>query len=260
MMRLSYCFVALVGFLAVLPASAQTHSESRKSERLAATSASEEEPQPEPRVSIKRSHKKSPNTAPIAAWEALVAGRLVEATEAYERTLAADPRNIDALLGLAHIAAQAQQPQRAQNLVQRALDAHPQHPGAQAMSLMLKGNGDVLASLSAYKTLLANPNPPASAHFALGTLYARDKRWGEAQEAFFKAWSAEPDNADYQYNLAVSLDHLNQPELAIEHYRGALHQASRREGTRLTFDGALVNARLVALSPSLPHLSHKEAK
>ena len=39
----------------------------------------------------------------------------------------------------------------------------------------------------------------------------------------------QPDNADYAYNLAVGLEHLGQPKLALTYYRKALgHQLQQR--------------------------------
>ena len=64
--------------------------------------------------------------------------------------------------------------------------------------------------------------------FALGNQYASQRRWAEAQQAFFAAFSGDPENADYAYNLAISLDHLRQPRLALEYYQRALALAGNR--------------------------------
>ena len=75
-------------------------------------------------------------------------------------------------------------------------------------------------------------NPGAHVlNFTLGNQFAQQGRWAEAQQEYFKAFAAEPDNADFAYNLAVSLDHLRQPKLALEYYRRALALAegARRE-------------------------------
>jgi tetratricopeptide (TPR) repeat protein len=49
-------------------------------------------------------------------------------------------------------------------------------------------------------------------------------RWNDAQQAYFRAYSAEPDNPDILYNLAISLEHLRQNKLAAQYYA----QADRR--------------------------------
>ena len=56
-------------------------------------------------------------------------------------------------------------------------------------------------------------------HFTLGNQLAQQGRWAEAQQEYFKAFAADPDNADFAFNLAVSLDHLRQPKLALDYYR-----------------------------------------
>ncbi|HYR05704.1 MAG TPA: tetratricopeptide repeat protein, partial [Gallionella sp.] len=75
---------------------------------------------------------------------------------------------------------------------------------------------------SRLKILLHEQGNSAALHFALGNLYARQSRWGEAQQAYFNAYALEPGNAEYAFNLAVSLDHLGQKKLAVQHYQLAI--------------------------------------
>ena len=227
-------------------------AKSRASAEVTTGSLEEESEKPAgPKVRITRSRPKADTSPAQAGWNALAAGDLPKARAHYERALKNDALNIDALLGLAHIAARQNHPQLAQSFLQRALDAHPRHPEAQALSLALTGRADPLASESALKTLIAAQPGTASAHFALGGVLAQSGRWQDAQDAFFRAWSIEPDNADYQYNLAVSLDHLNQPLLARDHYKGALEAATKRAAA---FDAKLAQTRILTLSapPATP--------
>jgi tetratricopeptide (TPR) repeat protein len=80
--------------------------------------------------------------------------------------------------------------------------------------------------------------------FTLGNQLAQQGRWAEAQQAFFKAFAANPDNADFAYNLAVSLDHLRQPRLALEYYQRALKLAQTRAPS---FDVNAAQTRAAAL-------------
>ena len=64
------------------------------------------------------------------------------------------------------------------------------------------------------------------------------------QEAYFKAFAAAPENADFAYNLAVSLDHLRQGPLALDYYRRAIALAERRAAS---FDLAAARSRAAAL-------------
>ena len=65
-------------------------------------------------------------------------------------------------------------------------------------------------------------------NFTLGNQFAQQGRWAEAQQEYFKAFAAEPENADFAYNLAVSLDHLRQPSQALDYYQRALALAEKR--------------------------------
>src|SRR5882672_2864675 len=90
------------------------------------------------------------------------------------------------------------------------------------------GRMDPIAAESRLKTMLAAEPSAHALNFALGSQLAQQGRWAEAQAEFFKAFTAEPDNADFAYNLAVSLDHLRQGKLALEYYQRALALAEKR--------------------------------
>jgi len=95
------------------------------------------------------------------------------------------------------------------------------------------------------KTLLASEPGAHVLNFALGNQLAQQERWGEAQQQYFKAFSADPENADFAYNLAVSLDHLRQTKLAAEYYQRALSLGAARGAS---FDAAAARARVAQLA------------
>ncbi len=180
------------------------------------------------------------------AYEAWQAGRLEEARRGYEEVLRGDTRNVDALLGLAAIAARQGQFERAQDLYLRVIDADPGDATAQAALINLRGQGNTGASESRLKTLLASQPDSSALHFALGNVYARQGRWSDAQQAYFLAYAGEPDNADYVFNVAVSLDHLRQNKLAAQYYRLALSASETGHGT---FDRNAASKRILELQP-----------
>jgi len=180
----------------------------------------------------------------VNAYDAVHANRLDEARSAYEQVLHSDPRNVDALLGLAAIATRQGHSERAQQLHLRALEANPADVSAQAALINLRGPSDSGHAESRLKTLLAGQPDTPGLHFALGNLYARQGRWSEAQQAYFQAYALEPENADYLYNIAVSLDHLRQSKLAAQYYRMALAAAETRRGA---FDENAAGKRLLEL-------------
>jgi Flp pilus assembly protein TadD len=161
-------------------------------------------------------------------WEALQAGDLPRAHDEYSRALKANPRDRDALLGLAAIDTRNQNFERAEAHYLKVLELDPRDAYAQAALMGLRGSGDATQSESRLKTLISQQPDSTALSFALGNQYASQRRWAEAQQAYFAAFSGDPENADYAYNLAISLDHLRQPRLALEYYQRALALAGNR--------------------------------
>jgi uncharacterized protein HemY len=89
--------------------------------------------------------------------------------------------------------------------------------------------------------LAKNPND-ANLHVALGNLYAEQNQWPAAQQAYFDAYSLN-GSADNAFNLAVSLDQMGKPKLALPYYQRALAQASSTSG----IDKAALEARIAAI-------------
>lgn len=161
-------------------------------------------------------------------FSALSAGNFAAARANYEQVLKDDPRNGDALRGMATLALREGRPDEAQTHYQRAVESDPQDALALAGLAGLKGREDLLAVESHLKNLLAGQPDQPALHFALGNLHARQNRWGEARQSYARAASHDPDHPDYLFNLAISLDHLRQSKLAAQHYRQALAAAVGR--------------------------------
>jgi Tfp pilus assembly protein PilF len=181
------------------------------------------------------------------AYDNLQAGRFEEAQQDYENVLRADNKNIDALLGMATLAAQQGQSERAQGFYMLALEVDPKDATAQAGLINSRAKTNPALSESRLKTSLATQPESPALLFALGNLYASQSRWSEAQQAYFKAYSVDESNADYLYNLAVSLDHLHQNRLAAQYYQMALNAASNVRS--ISFDRAQVGRRILELQP-----------
>jgi Flp pilus assembly protein TadD len=203
----------------------------------------------DPRIRIERASAPSEVDPALAqAYQALQAGDLSAAEGHYRSLLVRDRRNRDALLGLAAIAVKRGDPDAARRYYRQALVLDPRDPLATAGLAALDGPTlDPAALESRLKILLAGQPEAAALHFALGNLYAAQSRWSEAQQAYFQAFKLEPGNADYAYNLAVSLDHLNEVALAGQYYRRALALAG---SSVAAFDPSWVEARLRELGKS----------
>ena len=155
------------------------------------------------------------------AFSAYQSGQLDIARQEYEAVLQKDGRNRDALLALAILDARRGELDLAELRYQRILEIDPRDMQANAALFAIRGRNSPLSE-SRIKYLLSIQPESAPLNFVLGNLLASGKRWPEAQAAYFRAYVADPDNADYAFNLAVSLDQLRQPRGAINYYQRAL--------------------------------------
>jgi len=201
---------------------------------------------PAPAVSVQRKVDADTVTAALLnAYQAYQRGDYLTAAQGYREVLSQDEHNRDALLGLAAIAQQQGQDEVAQDYYHRLLVLNPRDPTAQAA--LLSYAPDAGDRESRLKTLLAE-HPRASAlHFALGNYYADQSSWGDAQQYYFNAHALEPTNAQFTFNLAVSLDHLGQRKLAAQYYQQALQLDTFGNSG---FDHAQAQQRLNELSPA----------
>ena len=176
------------------------------------------------------------------AYNSLLSGNRAEAKRLYSIAAERDPFNTDALLGLASIAGNQGDLNGAERHYRRALELDPQNASALAGLASIRQPGG--PSESQLKFELARAPDSAPLRFALGNQYANQGRWDEAQQAYFDAFSLDGRNADYAYNLAVSLDQLEQSKQAITYYRKALDLA-KIHGAR--FRSSDISTRLIEL-------------
>ena len=157
----------------------------------------------------------------LDAYQAYQQGDYTTASQGYREVLKRDERNRDALLGMGAIAQQQGQDQTAQHYYRQVLLLDPRDPIALgAMTAYSAGNG--VDTESQLKQMLSEQPRSGSLNYALGNVYADQSRWAEAQQAYFNARMLEPSNAQFTFNLAVSLDHLGQSKLAAQYYQQAL--------------------------------------
>ncbi len=161
------------------------------------------------------------------AYQAYNNEDMVTAKNWYLKALEIDKTHRDALLGLAAIAVNQNDPNTAFNYYQKRLSIAPNDAYANAgmISLFTDKNtsSDVESSL---KTLLDQHPKSSHLHFIQGTILANKNQWHKAQSAFFNAWSLEKDNANYAFNLAVSLERIKQSKTAMNYYQIAIDQHS----------------------------------
>ena len=176
-------------------------------------------------------------------YRALVKGNLELAEQKYLEALALHPHEKDALLGLAIVAQRKLQNDRAISLYRQVLREDIGNAAAAAGLVSLSALADPVAAQSQLKELIDLKPASAEFHYAMGNVLARQLRWGEAQQAFFHAYTLSPGNALYAYNLAVALDRLHQGAAALPYYRKAAQLANDP-----TLDQDAIDKRIEELS------------
>lgn len=198
------------------------------------------------------------NTGLMQAYTAFQRGDNVAAQATYTQVLQQDENNRDALLGLAALALRSGYKQQAQQYYHQVLRLYPQDTLAQVGLITTLGH-QTPSHESQLKLLLEKSPDAAYIHFSLGNFYASQNRWPEAQQAYFEAYRYNKQQANYAYNLAISLDRINQPGAALSYYQKALQLTGKQP---VQFDIQAVRKRvqtLIAHTPSsaLANLSFK---
>ncbi|MHB1332424.1 MAG: hypothetical protein ACYCY1_07475 [Sulfuriferula sp.] len=174
-----------------------------------------------------------------AAYQAYQAGNTREALSLYQQ-MPDGARNVDVQLGLAAIALRTNNTPAAAHHYQRVLELDPRNVTANSALINMMGDADPTAAEQRLKSLLAT-QPSAQLYFSLGNLYAGQARWPDAEQAYFDAYQKNPANADYAYNLAVSLEHINQSKPALNYYQKARKLMQPGD---VQFDPARLDARI----------------
>ena len=171
-------------------------------------------------------------------------GQYAVAEKIYVEVLRGAPKNLQALRGSALAATATRRYKLAAEFYVKILKYYPEDPFAIAELANLGGIESREVERLLKQLLGKTPETDGRLYFALGNVYASASRWRKARDAFGDALSREK-NPDYAYNLAVALDYLRKPKLAVRYYRQALQLA---DGSATAgFDANEVQARIDAL-------------
>ena len=165
-----------------------------------------------------------------AGYRALATGNLVNARREYLAALELDPKNVDALMGTASVAARDGNATVATAAYAKVLSLEPGNADATAaLAILNHERPSVEASESRLKTLIASDTERRPAlHSALAGVYAADARWADAAQEYFIALSLDPSNSDLAFNVAASLDQNHKAAAALTYYTQALALAKLR--------------------------------
>ncbi|MBT8118722.1 MAG: tetratricopeptide repeat protein [Gammaproteobacteria bacterium] len=197
------------------------------------------------------SFQKTNKTDPIAerleqAWQAYDDGRYDSAKSLYAEVLRSEQNNRDALLGLGAIAVIEKDYLSARKIYISLLKQDPRDPIAIAAIASMQSDAASLQEEALFLQNMLQKNPDAAPlNFALGNVYAQQQKWKPAQQSYFNAWQQDIENADYIFNLAVSLDQLGKQEQAISFYRDSLVKSSNKQ---VSFSREAVQKRITELS------------
>lgn len=182
------------------------------------------------------------NPVLMSAYNAYLAGNDSEAQQLYKRVLQREPQNVDALLGMAAIAERQNRADDAQGWYRKVLEADPKN--GIALNATVGNIHDPQTQASQLKTLIAQHPNNANAYANLGAYFAEQSQWPEAQQSYFEAYrlNASAENA---FNLAVSLDQMGKPSLALPYYQQALALVPSSQSS--TIDVAALQARMAAI-------------
>ena len=197
---------------------------------------------PEKTIQISRKSVQDPIDVLLSrAYEKFNAADYQAANQLYQQVQQREPKNRDGLLGLAAVAMKQQRYAYAQQKYLALLELDTKDSLARAGLSAIDSD---VNSESRLKFMLREQPDAAHLYFALGSLYASQQRWPEAQRAFFSAWTGNAENADYAYNLAISLDQMGKYPQASNAYRNALKLAG---GKQVEFSVGDVQARIEQL-------------
>jgi tetratricopeptide (TPR) repeat protein len=184
------------------------------------------------------------NPLVMRAYDAYYAGKDNEAQKLYKQALQRDGLNVDALLGLGAIASRQGRIADAGGWYRKVLELDPKNTTALAAISDVQQLQDPQMGESRLKSLLAKSPNDANLNAALGNLYADQNQWSAAQQAYFEAYRLN-ESADNAFNLAVSLDQMGKPKLALPYYQQALQMAQQSSASNI--DKAALEARIAAI-------------
>lgn len=197
--------------------------------------------------SVQKTNKADPLGEKLdTAWLAYESGQYDEAEKLYADVLSLEKNNRDALLGLGAIAIHKKDAVTARNYYLALLKLDPRDPIATAAIASLHSDKASIESDEEYLLAMLESNPEAAhLNFAIGNVYAQKGEWKAAQHSYFNAWQQDSENADYIFNLAISMDQLGKQQQAVKFYTESLQKAMNKQ---VSFSREAVQQRINTLS------------
>lgn len=183
----------------------------------------------------------------VAAYDAYREQDYRQAETYYLRALEIEPFHADALAGLAAVYQQTGRIERATETYQKILDYDPENTLAASAIISQRSKDADWDAESGLKVLLQRFPNSHHLHYVLGSNFAKESRWADARHEFLAAYRLAPRNADYSFNVAVSMEKLGDYNEARNYYEVALATA----GNGSNFDKEVVAQHLSQMTAQL---------
>jgi len=150
-----------------------------------------------------------------------------QAGDAFQRALADDPSNAEALYGLGSVYLQQGKTAQAQESFLRTTKLEPSYPDTlpnawNNLGLIATREGRVAEAIPYFQEALKlSPDHPVALE-NLGNAYRQEKQWEEARRTLERAVRVAPQDAAANYSLAMVFAELNETDRAYQYLQEAL--------------------------------------
>ncbi len=172
----------------------------------------------------------------------------------YRDVLELNPGNYDALLGIATVSIRLGKMSQAEQYYQILLNTYPEDMYAEVGLIMLSDQSDSekqwQQQVVKIKKKIKYNTTSSNLHALLGHLYMQRQHWDMAKDAYFEAYRYADQNPNYAFDLAVSLEKLDQSDAALRYYKIARGLAV--DGQEVSFSLATVENRIQLLKHQSP--------
>lgn len=171
------------------------------------------------------------------------AGRLDQAAAIYDRVLAANPDNVEALHFRGVIDAQHERFDEAAERLQRAVELQPENPHFWSnLATVRQALGELEAAEEACRRAIQLRPQNADALTNFGNVLAAQGKLKDALTAYHAAVKVEPEHRDALNNLGLTLRDLGRGELALSVFQEVVHLAPEFAEAHLNLADALLAA------------------
>lgn len=179
------------------------------------------------------------------AHKALLAGQLLASANIYKSVLKREPKNKDALLGLATAYHKNLQFDRARSIYNDLLKIDPENKEALNNFVTLSSDKSPSHAIENLKELQKISPKFAPIAAQLGILHMQIGDYVKAERFLRRAVALDSQNTSYKYNLAIVSDHQGKFKQAIDYYMLVLKDVKQGANIEASIDSILSRVRFL---------------